>query len=559
MNNNFNLSKIITIAVLVIVVIAVILLLTGEKDNAKLRLNGESNMSIYQYNQFIDPGYEIIDTDNTSGYYINVDGTVNTDVVGTYTLKYLLYNKKGKLVSQTEREVQVLQDNLSNVQMYLKGETEEYFFVNDYVDHGIDVYNNSINVTDRVNVVSNVKTDTAGRYEVHYQITNETTLKETVRTVYIVDYLIEENVDYMNKMINLNINCDNYDYTLFPNGTKYYSKYIHYDFSEIGSYEFDIFLKSGSHKKYIVNIKTIDKEGPVGTCSLSYEKSRTTITMNVTDKSGIKKYSYNGLDFYTNTTIVNSLATNATVRAYDKYDNYTDIKCKAVYGTGFQNINVTSNGNLAGKSGYFVCGTSVSNENKELDLLMQSYGYKTRDAVAAAAVYLANYKYNIPYFWGGKYLNKGLNYQWGCRKSHSKDHSCSVSMADDNSYCGYGLDCTGYTSWAYFQAGFDKSVICTYGQERSKWGNFNANTHKYEFNSANRSYADKIKPGDIVYIPNKHVGIVIGVTKDQVQVAEMRGPIIINIINKSNGNSANKQRGFTGFVLMDEFYKMYGN
>ena len=561
--NSQKLSRIITIIVLIIVVIAIILLLRGNGDTAKLELIGNDEMIIYQYDQFIDPGYKIVDSSSKNGFYVNVDGIVNSNTIGIYFLKYLLYNKNGSLVSYKERKVIVLKDQLNNISMSLNGEEEEYYFVNDYVELGATAYQNNNDISHLINIDSNIKEDEVGKYEIKYQIVINNKIKEIIRYVNIIDYDINENVDLANLKINLLINCNNYYYTLQPDGTKEYSKDVSYSFNDVGIYNFDIYLKNGSHKKYSIDISTIDNDGPVGTCSLSYENNKTSILMNVTDKSGISKYSYNGMDFYDNKTILNTIASNVTVRAYDKRNNYTDIKCKAEYGTAFRNIELSSNGNIKNKTGFIVYPTNFSKENQELEELMQTYGYKTRGAVAAAGLYLAESKYDVPYFWGGKYIKKGFNPEWGMRHSHTVGKPCSQPLASDNSYCKWGLDCTGYTKWAFIQAGFDADLIRTDDQSGGRWGGANGTfvgkDHRYTFSSSNLIYANQIKPGDIVATPGKHVGLVIGVSEDKIQVANEWAGIKISIINKSNGASTNSDKSFTHFLLMDEFYKTYGN
>ena len=558
--NNINLNKIITIMVAIIVFIAIILLLTSHSDNAKLELKGLSSLNVYQNDKFIDPGYEI---SNNDGYYVNVEGNVNTNKPGIYYLKYLLYNKSGSLISEKERRVVVLQDNISNITMNLIGEEEEYFFVNDYTDHGIEAYHKNDNVVNEVYIDSNVKESVPGIYEVKYQYTRGNIVKEVIRTVHIVDFDIELNMQMANKKINFYVNNKDYSYTLLPNNIKEYSKDISYIYDQIGIYVFDIYLKSGSHKKYELNLATIDTEPPVGTCNLSQSNGSTIIKMNVTDTTGIAKYSYNGLDFYTDTTTISSIITNATVTAYDKAGNRTDIKCYSEYGLGFRNIPVASNGGILNKEGFIKCGTSVSAENRELKELVNSYGYKTRWAVAAAAEYLARYKYDIGYFWGGKYIKEGLNPEWGCRKTHSTDHKCTKPMARDYSSCEWGLDCTGLVLWAYAQAGFTKEEMRTDDLSGGRWGGtsgkFIAKEHRYQFSDANMYYANQIKPGDIVAVPRKHVGLVIGVSDDKIQIVEMLGPIFVSTLDKRTGRSLNGQGSFGYFVLMDDYFKIYGN
>ena len=310
------------------------------------------------------------------------------------------------------------------------------------------------------------------------------------------------------------------------------------------------------HIKYTID--NIDKEGPVGTCIVSYEGNKTTITMNATDSSGVTKYSYNGVEFYDKTRTMNSIATNVIIRAYDKYNNYTDIKCKAELTDGFRTVPIDSNGTIQNKIGWTTCNTNTTQESLELDNIIQAYGYKTRGAVAMAATYLANYKYRIQYFWGGKTAAKGIDSNWGCAHTHSSSHRCTKALASDFSSCEYGLDCAGYIKWSYIQAGFDESIIRGEDTTTHKWGNFNPKPNVHKF-SEGRMYSDQIKPGDIVHKPG-HVGIVIGVDKDTVQVAEMKMyGIAISILDKNTGATKTNQNSFPEFLLMDEYFKMYGN
>ena len=556
--NSKNLSKIITISVLIIVIIAIILLFQGNGDTAKLELNGLNEMIIYQYDQFIDPGYNIVEANNKTGFYVNVDGRVNTNQIGIYFLKYYLYNKKGVLVSSNERKVIVLQDKIFNVTIELNGDEEEYYFVNDYTDKGAVAYQNNNDITHLINIDSNVNDKEVGKYEVRYQIILNNKVKEVIRKVNIIDLDVKEDVDFEKQNINLIVNCDDYAYTLLPDGIKEYSKNVDYLFKDVGVYEFLVFLKSGSSKKYSTDIVSIDKEGPVGTCDLEYDNNKTIITMNVTDKTGISKYLYNGLTFTTNQTTVNGQNYNVTVRAYDKANNFTDIKCKAKFSTGFKNINVNSSGRVQNKLGYIKCDTQTANDSRELDQFVQSYGYKTRDGVVAAAVFLANYKYDIPYFWGGKTTAKGIFQDWGCSRSHRTDHQCGKPLKSDYSYCELGLDCGGFIRWAYIQAGFTEDIVRGEDIVEHKWGNFNPRNYLYKFNSNNLAYINQIKPGDLIHREG-HIGLIIGVTNDKLQVAEMKGPLLVTTINKFTGASISKQGNFTEFVLMEEYFKMYGN
>ena len=549
-----NINKIIKIFCVIITILIIIILSRGCDVIARIELNGNEEITLYQNSPFTDPGYNIID--DNGDYYVKVDSNINTNNVGIYQIDYSLYDKFDKYISTVTRKIIVNEDKNTDINMYLKGDEEEYFFLNEYVDHGIEVYNGNVDVTSDVNVISNVKPNVVGRYEVKYQIYSGSVLKEVIRKVNIIDYDIKEEINEIDLVINLTIECDDYYYTVLPSGKKIYSKYIDYHYNDIGEYNFDIYLKNGSHKKYITSINNIDKEGPNGICKLYYDNNQTTITITANDLSGISKYSYNGLEFYGNTTTINRLATNVIVKAYDKRNNYTDIICKAEYGLGFRRVNVTDDGRVREKLGYIKCNTRVSKESQELASLVSSYGYKTRGAVAASALYLATYKYDLPYFWGGKYVQKGFNPEWGCpHRVYGENHCTRVTGTSE---CEWGLDCTGLVSWAFAQAGFNYNVIRQDSLSEGSWGNFNARTHKYDFNKNNMYYINQIKPGDIVHREG-HVGLVIGVDTSRIQIVEMLGPLFVSTLDKTTGRGLSKQKGFTDFVLMDEFYMMYGN
>ena len=546
MNNKMN--KIIILIIVALIILAIFILVNKNGNTVLIKLKGNNSITIKQNEQYIEPGYEIVN-DSDNNYYVNIDGVVNTDSIGTYSLKYNLYNKNGKFISSVVREVNVIAGDLSRVSLVLNGDDIEYYFVGDYSDKGVTAYDGASDISNTVIVDTELNPNVAGKYLVKYQIKKNGSVKEITREVNIIDLDIKENVIYSRKLINLIVSCDNYAYTLLPNGDREYSKDVEYTFNDTGIYNFDIYLKSGSHKKYSVTLLNVDNANFNGTCSLFFENNTTKIIVNMKDESLVSKYSYNGLDFYDNTKLINGYVGNVTIKVYDYINNAIDIKCKNNFDYSFKTINNN-------KSGFIKCGTNISNEDKELEAIVQSYGYKTRDAVAAAGLYLVNYKHNIPYFWGGKYVKKGFNPKWGCREKVYSKVICSRELGGE--YCELGLDCTGFTSWAFAQAGFDYSIIRQSSQSEGNWGNFNAKAHRFAFNANNLSYINQIKPGDIVHKPN-HVGLIIGIDQNTLQIAEMTGPIVIDIIDKTTGASINGHSSFDDFVLFDDFYNMYGN
>ena len=569
MNNKLKL-----IIAIIVLIIAIIFVKSLFKENppvpvtAKISLIGDELIVMHQNDVFVDPGYEIVETTNENNFYMNVDGYVNTNKSGSYDLTYSLYSKNGVLVDEVVRQVIVLDDALSNVSVYLKGYEDEYYFPNTYIDNGAEAYDKDKDITDQMVVDNTVQENEVGTYIVRYQVYNNNDLVETTRNVHIVNYDIERSIDEKNQVITLTIKCEGYSHTIIPDGTEVYSKYISISYDHIGSYVFDIYLDSGSHKKYTVDIKSMPEEKVeptattkpkipdvkiTGSCTLLSSNNKTKVTMKVNTPGQVTRYIINGMQFKGNTFVLNGTIAKATVIAFNVANKPYAIKCENITSTtspwtgGIQNIN-------EGKLGWFPCNTNVSGANKELDEQIKKYGERTRAAVATAATYLANFRYNVQYFWAGKYDQKGLNPRWGCEAGVVEYQYCSVKTGP--STCQWGLDCTGFTKWAYVQAGFPANIIPRSSQEQSAWGTFAASKHLYQFGAGDA--ANYIKAGDLVATPLVHVGVVIGVDGSRIQVAHESGGIKVTYLSKSTGKSMNDNGDFTHFVLMDEFYKMYG-
>ena len=206
-----NINKIIKIFCIIITILIIIILSRGCDVIARIELNGNEEITLYQNSPFTDPGYNIID--DNGDYYVKVDSNINTNNVGIYQINYSLYDKDDKYISTVTRKIIVKEDKNTDINMYLKGDEEEYFFLNEYVDHGIEVYNGNIDITSDVNVISNVKPNVIGRYEVKYQIYIGNDIKEVIRKVNIIDYDIKEEINlndyeklcYDNVKLNLEI------------------------------------------------------------------------------------------------------------------------------------------------------------------------------------------------------------------------------------------------------------------------------------------------------------------------------------------------------------------
>ena len=118
-----------------------------------------------------------------------------------------------------------------------------------------------------------------------------------------------------------------------------------------------------------------------------------------------------------------------------------------------------------------------------------------RRAVIKAACSLVG---KVNYFWGGKSLVMGWDSCWGTVQKVTADGSSSTGT-----YRPYGLDCSGFVDWVFYNA--------TEGNYIIGHGGGAASQHTY---CTTISWADAL-PGDLVFYPNDtHVGIVAGWDED---------------------------------------------
>ena len=114
-----------------------------------------------------------------------------------------------------------------------------------------------------------------------------------------------------------------------------------------------------------------------------------------------------------------------------------------------------------------------------------------RRAVMKAACSLIG---KVNYFWGGKSLVMGWDSRWGAVQKVAADGSSSTGT-----YRPYGLDCSGFVDWVFYNS--------TEGNYIIGHGGGAASQHTY---CTAISWADAL-PGDLVFYPDDtHVGIVAG-------------------------------------------------
>ena len=114
-----------------------------------------------------------------------------------------------------------------------------------------------------------------------------------------------------------------------------------------------------------------------------------------------------------------------------------------------------------------------------------------REAVVRTACSLVG---KVNYFWGGKSLVIGWDTRWGELRQVT-----AAGSSTTGTYRPYGLDCSGFVDWVFYNQSGGSYVIGHGGGATAQ--------HSY---CTDISWADA-QPGDLVFYPdNSHVGIVGG-------------------------------------------------
>lgn len=104
----------------------------------------------------------------------------------------------------------------------------------------------------------------------------------------------------------------------------------------------------------------------------------------------------------------------------------------------------------------------------------------------------------VSYFWGGKSLVLGWDSRWGQLRQVT-----AAGSSTTGTYRPYGLDCSGFVDWAFYNATGGSYII----------GHGGGATMQHSY-CTDISWSDA-QPGDLVFYPdNSHVGIICGRDED---------------------------------------------
>ena len=278
---------------------------------------------------------------------------------------------------------------------------------------------------------------------------------------------------------------------------------------------------------------------------------------------------YNGITEcyeFANLDYIKQLEEEIAEEEYQKYlsERDLDLEKAAQYKLAIQkmvesNRNALTIGKNANNDNMIACETG-SQYNTDLYNYVRSAGYKTREGVVAAALYLSSHiDVHIPYFWSGGHNHNYNGYQdygenfmgvpdkWGC---DVKMAFGGTSAQKDGQYYPFGIDCSGFISWAilnggYYTGGNQSVIISTKSPPSTSLKGINVEV----VSSGNAK--GKIKPGDVAH-KSGHVGMVVEVSSDSYKVAEAASYKSGLVIKEYKYGS-----NFDHIILMDNFYENY--
>lgn len=619
---HFTRKSIFTIIPSIIIVLAVILyiIISDSKKGFFLELVGNEEIIVYKNSPFVDPGVNAYDLkDNTYNDSVEVDGFIDTSIVGEYKLVYSFMDK------QVSRKISVIENVEHLTYIVLNGEPIMYLKqYSVYNEPGYAVFDSvDSSLKDMVKISGSVNTSVPGMYKLVYSVINSDNLMISEERVVIVlgddfgiSYSPTEKTNG-NVYINIGVVDDYYKYTVLPDGNITYERNISYPVSENGTYRFRVYGKNDEYSEKEIVIDNIDRTKPIANCVVNQNEIGSYITVNAIDDSGIKSYVYRkGVTAAGNFIQLNKIIDNANVLVYDLAGNYLDISCTVSSMPTITNIsnngvlvNATASGNITGyyfsyengmpneENGYVstnnrsievvrLPGTTyvwardtdgqfsapkevtISNdallitsgskykklENTRLDTYLKNKGWSiqelnnliirssraaglySKDAAATSAVSLLTvlaqkYKIKLPYWNGGKSWDFGADGSWGMYKYKK------VKKID---YYYYGLDCSGFTTWAYVNAGAN---VKKEGYPAYFWG---WQSKGLPFKESNGDIGDFIVSGG-------HVKIIVGKTDTAFIAAEANSSYEGMIVSLHKYNAPAGYKIQKGELLLNKY------
>ncbi len=335
-----------------------------------LVLFGPDEVSIYEGDTYQEIGYYATLNNKIVTENVVVNNNLDTNKIGRYTITYSIGDiVKTRIVNVIEKN----NTNISNIKLEVIGNTEIHLTLGDtYHDAGCQAFDkDNNNISSKIKTTNPVNTNKVGIYYITYSITLDNETKNTKRLVVVHPKentsgnnqgngsqgnsnqsggsygstnenngikvnTLNISTNYSNTYTKNNITIsvsasgDNLAYIKLPNGNKVYGTTTSYEATSNGNYYFYVYDTNNNYNVTTARITTIDKTAPTLTCKAKFDGTKTEISVNSKDNSGIDYYNY--ANKYKSALSTFSVSEeldlkNLIVTAYDKAGNYTSAKC----------------------------------------------------------------------------------------------------------------------------------------------------------------------------------------------------------------------------------------
>ena len=368
MSVNYKDKKSILFVILLILIISITLVVSFVVKNKKnikideyqLVLLGDLVITIYEDEQYIEPGYYVLKNQLVVNEEVAVTKLPDTLKIGTYNITYMIHDiRKERTIKvikkeddENEDEKEIEKTEGKKIEFKLTGKSEIIINKGDtYNEPGFIATCDDLDISSYVKIDGIVNTKIPGIYTINYSLNYDNEVKTIKRTVVVLETIKKEELqlsldyskDYTNQGVKITVKVSgtNFSYLKLPDGTVSENKNMTYTASKNGTYNFVAYDKEDKMVSKNVTINNIDTEKPTGSCQAKVSSNKTTITVNANDNVGIKEYLYNNT-YKSNETsyTLNKAFNNVQVTIYDKAGNSNKITCKDVTETVDKKSNI---------------------------------------------------------------------------------------------------------------------------------------------------------------------------------------------------------------------------
>jgi len=222
----FTIISLITIVLIIIFVMSFFI-----NKNISIKLNGSTNEVIEVYSDYNDPGYNATLFKKNINKYIKIKSNLNTNKLGTYTIKYKLSFLN---THNTTRTIYVVDTTAPEIK--LNGSKTLTMYVDeDYTEKGVTITDNyDKDLSNNLIIESNLDTNTKGTYTIKYTVKDSSNNESSItRTITVKNKPTNNKTCNVTNPISKYICENNYKvsvgyYNLNTEQTYYYNKYEQY-------------------------------------------------------------------------------------------------------------------------------------------------------------------------------------------------------------------------------------------------------------------------------------------------------------------------------------------